>query len=207
MQQTDRQRLDIRLAQRLQPAAHLTPVGFGKHFTADRNPLVDLQDLGNDRSRFLDGQVEQTRSVLVADFENIAQPACGDQRRSRAATGEQRIGAACGAQPDGHLRYRLIKLQAHQVANGDQRCIFVRLQLVGLPRFNIDRQRWIEPEAPCWCIEFRYRRVTSRLPIGTEERQLVTAPETLWVALPRRVDNAQSRGAAGDGSFGDRRAE
>ncbi len=84
----------------------------------------------NSGARLANRQIEQPRAVLIADVQDVAEAARRDQRRAGAAARDQGVGAARRAQPHGDRRNRLIEPQPEQVANGHERRVFVRSQLV-----------------------------------------------------------------------------
>ena len=80
---------------------------------------------------FSNCQIEQTWSILVADFEYISEAAVVTRAVRAPRRVIKRVGATRRPQTDSHRRNRLVQLEAHQVANRQQRRIFVRPQFVG----------------------------------------------------------------------------
>ena len=69
--------------------------------------FVDANDVGSEWCRFLDVQSEKVRAFLVADDEQILEPARDEQRDISAFFLEQRVGTASGGQVHDHRWERL----------------------------------------------------------------------------------------------------
>ncbi len=79
--------------------------------------FLDLANAVIQVFRFADAQVEQARSVLAGDAEDVAESARGEERGPRPLAFQQGVGAPGGAEADGDRAGRLVRAQSHQPAD------------------------------------------------------------------------------------------
>ena len=111
MQQTDPDRFDPRLLQLLQLLTNDLFVGRFDHPPLDVDSFVDLDGPFKNRDRLADHQIEQPRTVLIADEQHIAESTSGDESGPCTVAGEQSIGSARRAEFDGNFRNRFVEPQ------------------------------------------------------------------------------------------------
>ena len=189
VQQAHGQRLDRPAPQRGQLGTDRRRVGRFQHRAVGRDPLVDFHHRCEQRFRLADRQVEQPRPILIADLEDVAEAARGDQCRRRAAAGEQSVRATGGPQADGDRWNRGRPAQAEQIADSLDRRFFVGQQFIGLPDGRRCVKRLRKPQQCLVRVERGHVGFGRDAALPVEQTEAVAGPVSARVALPRRIDD------------------
>ena len=96
--EADCERFDAGIVERLELLPDYGLDRCGEDLAVVGDALVDFDDGRCERRRLANGEVEEPRPGLVADFEHVAEAARGGQRGARAGARDEGVGAAGGAE-------------------------------------------------------------------------------------------------------------
>ena len=207
VQQTNSQRLDALLGERGQLPTHLNGIGGQQHAAFGVDAFVDFGHRGKQRLGLLDGQVEQSRTILIADVQDVAKPTRRDQRRAGAAARDQCVSAARRAQPHAHPGDWLRERQAQQIADRHDRRFGRRGKLVALANRRIVRHGRGQLQRRGPRVESRDGRFELCGSTQIEQAEPVTVPEAFGIGGSSRVDDLAGRRPRRDGALDDPGAE
>src|SRR5262249_5997889 len=131
--------------------------------------------------------VEEARTVLVGDEEDVGKSAGRDERCPGAAAGEQRIRPAGRPQSHCHGRNRLIEFQSQNRADGKNGGFFARDQLEVRARLNLFREERGGSEGSGPRVEGGDAADEKGLAPGIEATQFVSRPEAGGLAARNRI--------------------